>query len=345
MQKINKIFLTLILSLPCMFWISLADNSDCWIFAIWKYSNTTSDNSFQIIEQVRWKDDYIYSKFLKDTKDKIIDKDSLNTAILNLKKYCCENNEWWLSTKSETCKADHNSFNPNAVDSPYLFIHLFDVIMRRLNWLTWSEDIYTDTKMTVDELWAERRSRINEKAEDLSGSDVQSIIDEYKKYWTYHKEYDITKEMDAQFWNASNENFLKYVIWSWWEESEKISKVFQDYEKRSLYDRYHNACALTEYFYALLNVWIESDDKIKTINILAKWLCENTVKQQISDENKYVWIVTQKAWNRFLYNYLQSYISYLNDRRNTLRDTMKDTNNKRLDIVRGVPQLVKSCVS
>lgn len=347
MQKINKILLTSIISFWCFISFSFGtDNSDCGIFAIWNYNNNwDSDNSFQIVENVRWNDDYIYSKFLdKNTKIQIMDKNDLNTAILNLKKYCCEKELWWLSSESKTCKDDKNFFNLNSLDSQYLYDHLFDVIMRRLNWLTWDNDIYTRTKMTTDELWTERRERISEKAEDLSWSDVQSIVDKYKKFREYHLKYDITSQINAQFWNASNEDFLRYTAWLWGEESEKIAKALKNYKDWSLYDRYHNACALTQYFYWLLNVWIQSDDKIKTINKLAKWTCDDIVKEQIANENKYVWLVTQRAGNRFLYNFVEGYISYLYERRNTLKKTQKDANNKRLDVVRAVPHLVKSCV-
>lgn len=344
MNKIKKIFIISSISLCYLIGISFADDWDCGIFAIWKYNNTSeANNSFENIDDVRKKDDYIYSKFLTpDQKAKIIDVDSLNTAILNLKKYCCEQSKGWLSPKSETCIVDKDFFNANSLDSPYLFEHLFDVIMRRLNGLTWENDIYTQTKMTVDEKGTERRNRINEKAENLSGSDVQSIINKYKEFRAYHQKYDINSEMNAQFKKDDSE-FLKYVSGEWWGESEKIAKVFQEYENRSLYDRYHNACVLGEYFYALL-AWKQSKDKMNTINILANWLCNDAVQKQISNENKYVWLVTQRAWNRYIYSYVQDYISYLGDRRNTLRDTQSKTKDKRLDDVKGVPHLVKSCV-
>ena len=346
MQKINKIFIVSIISLCCIFGTCFSDNSDCGIFAIWNYANNwSSDNSFQIIKSVRWREDYIYSKFLNaDQQLAIIDSDSLNTAVLNLKKYCCENGLWWLSVKSKTCQNDKAFYNTNSLDSEYLFDHLFDVIMRRLSWLTWENDIYVDTKMTVDELWAERRSRINEKAEDLSGSDVQSIIDKYKEFWEYHWEYDITSKMDAQFWNASNRDFLEYVSGLWWEESKKIAKAFQEYKNRSMYDRYHNACALTEYFYALINWGIESTDKIRTINTLSKWICNTIVKNQIANENKYVWIVANTAWNLMLINNTKFYTAYLYSRRNDVRDLQTKTNDRWWVIVKAVPHLVKATV-
>ena len=54
-------------------------------------------------------------------------------------------------------------------------------IMRRLAWLTWDTNVYSD--MTVDDAWdyswKRWREYIVSKAEDLSWSDSQTIIDEY----------------------------------------------------------------------------------------------------------------------------------------------------------------------
>ena len=343
MYKINKILISLIISLWWFLSFSFADNSDCWIFAIWNFNNNWDSNSFSIVTTVRWNDDYIYSKFLtSEQRTQIIDANSLNAAILNLKKYCCENELWWLSHSSNTCKNDSWFFNPNSLDSPYLFDHLLDVLMRRLNWLTWDNNIYPN--MEVDELWAERRQRIDGKAENLSGSDVQSIADKYQEFRTYHPEYDITSQMNAQFWDEKNANFLTYIIWEWWSESEKIANVFKNYENRSLYDRYNNACSITQYLYSLLNIWIISDDKETTARKTAKWLCSKITKSQIDNETKYVTLVAKESANRFLNNYIEGYLWYLYNRRITLENIRKSSSNKFLDVVKAVPHLVKRCV-
>ena len=162
MKKINKIIITLVISLCCINCITFWDNSDCWKFSELQYKQKWAwDNGFRIVDLSWWTNDNIYSNFLTiDEQLKIIDKESLNTALLNLKKYCCTNQLWWMTEQSETCQNDKEFYNENALDSPYLFDHIFDVIMRRLTWLTWENDIYTKTNMTVDEKWQERRARI-----------------------------------------------------------------------------------------------------------------------------------------------------------------------------------------
>ena len=343
MRRLNKLLVSLIVLYCFTRGFTLADKSDCWIF--WKLNfkqNWKSDDWIVFISQV-WETDA--NSFLTIEQQKnIITRDDLNTAVLNLKKYCCENELWWLG--HSTCEWDSVFFNDNALDSQYLFDHIFDVIMRRLNWLTWDTDIYTKTNMTVDPKWQERREWITAKAEDLSWSDSQSIINWYS--WTRMQSnptlwYDIYNEI---VWTISSDdkNFLRYVSWLWEsEESKKVANAIKNYDKWTLYDRYNNACALSAYFYILLENQSNSDDKNEVISKLRNWSCKRIVKAQIDGENKYVQLVVQRASNLFLSNYIEWYAWYLYDRWNQLKTLWKNSTDKFLDVVRGVPNLVKQC--
>ena len=327
-----------------------ADKSDCWTFAAMSYSNSTSaDNWFQIINLSWWTDSNRYSNFLSNEQQiNIIDKESLNTAMLNLKKYCCEQELWWLSASFETCKKDKTFFNDNVIDSPYLFDHLFDVVMRRLSGLTGESDIYTETSMSSDAKWLEWRSWINEQAENISWANPQIIINKYQQFWqpsSPQSWYDISEKLNTTFWGLSDQDFLTYVSGQWWTvESSNVAKALKNYENRTLYDRYNNACAITQYLYTLLDLWVTSEDKIKIINQLSNNQCSEVIKKQIDNENTYVKLVILQAWNLFLQNYRQWYFSYLQDRTETLQTTRKNISDKFLDVVRGVPHLVRSCV-
>lgn len=353
MKETKKIITSLIAICSCFLCITSAtDNSDCWKFAALYYSQTWSDNWFNIITKVRGTSENRYSNFLTvDEQNAIIDKASLNTAMLNLKKYCCENEFWWLTQNSETCKIDNGFFNNNALDSPYLFDHLFDVIIRRLTWLTWEQYIYTNTNMIVDEKWRERRERIIKESLDITWANPQTLIDKYQEVRQQSPSsawYNIKDKIHATFWRLSNDKFLLYVSWQWWseenDESKQIAEALKKYNDRTLYDRYDNACALSEYFYALLNQWVDSSDRIKTINRLSKWDCNSAIQKQIKNENNYVREVIQRQWNLFTKNYVQEYLKYLQDRTNTLKDTRSKSKDRLLDISRAVPKLIKKCV-
>ena len=157
MRKINKILLIWSLVGLFAFNFSLAQSSltqsydstsDCGKFAAMSYTQKWT-NWFNVITQSRNTDSNKYSNFLSiDQQNAIIDNDSLNTAMLNLKKYCCEHEQWWLNQKSKTCIDDSVFFNDSALESPYLFDHLFDVIMRRLSGLTGEKNLYEKTNIT-----------------------------------------------------------------------------------------------------------------------------------------------------------------------------------------------------
>jgi len=352
MNKINKILIISVF--VCCFALNLvlADSTDCWTFAVDTYKKQDWKYWFDRVNQVWETDKEQYSKFLTvDQQKLILTKNDLNTAILNLKKYCCEKNKWWLSQK--TCDDDKASFNPNAMDSEYLFDHIFDVMMRRLAWLTGDKNIYVKSNMTeVDDMWGKRREFITDKAEDLSWSDAQSIIDEYQKYWVKSKPnlwYDITEEVDRKFGPNSDSDFLKSVTWdNWieWDKSGKVAEAMKNYDKWTLYDRYSNACAMSKYFYALLDYpyYDKNSDRWNFVKRLADWPCENATQTQIENENYYVQTVVQNSANLFMENYIEWYLQYLYDRSNKLKDIWRSSENRWVDVIRAIPYLLKNCV-
>lgn len=341
MKILNKI---LTLSIILWFSISIAtatDDSDCWRLVTFQNSES-SNNWFRAVENAREIDKFFLSK--EQQKD-IITKDDLNVAMLNLKIYCCKNGLWWLDSSS--CTGDNSFYNRNVVDSKYLFDHLFDVVMRRLNGLTWETNIYpnmtTDTSWELP--WTKRRSFVVKEAENLSWSNPQKIIDEYNKYRTPSKKnlwYDIASNVNNKF-SSNYQTFIDYISWSWnSKDSTQVANALKNYKNRTLYDRYNNACALTEIFYMLLN-WANGSSTDKSNTIIARNQCEKIIKDQIKSENDYVSLITKKSSDLFLSNYIKSYTSYLYSREDQLKKTRKDSTDRFLDVVRAVPHLVKTC--
>jgi len=350
MNKINKI---LIISVMCGFFLlnfSLAENTDCWYFARMTYNQ---GDGFDNVNHVWETKESKFSNFLDpvDKQTLILTKNDLNTAMLNLKKYCCDKNIWWVD-KSK-CEVDKSFFNPNVMDSQYLFDHIFDVMMRRLAWLTGDKNIFENSEMReVDDKWKEWRDFIMNKAEDLSWSDVQSIIDEYQKYWVKSNPnlwYDITEEINRTFGPNNDQDFLRYVVRENGDESTnqngKVAEALKNYDKWTLYDRYSNVCALSKYFYALLNYQnSDNSDRGVIVNRLADWRCEQLVQSQIENENKYVQVVVQKSANLFEENYIEWYMQYLYDRSVKLKSLWKNVEDRWMDVIRAVPYLLKTCV-
>lgn len=345
MKNLNKILIIPIILACSIFGVSLADNSDCW-----KFWERLYEEWFPIVNE-RWEtSSYTPTNFLTiEEQKKIITKDDLNTAILNLKKYCCENEEWWLKQIDSICTKDKGFFNDNSLDSPYLFDHIFDVIMRRLNWLNSNTNIYTKTNMTLDEKWVERRNFITSQATSTGWSNPQIITNEFKKFRTQSSPdlgYDISQNVNNIFLTSNNDDeyLLKYVNWNWKDkESENIANAMKNYSWWTLYDRYINACALSEYFYTLLNIWTNSEDKGRTINNLSKGSCDEIVKKQIKWESSYVSLIEQRSADLFMSNYVEWYKSYLYERQEKFQTLLKDSKNRRLDVIRAVPGLQRQC--
>ena len=330
------------------FWF--ADNTDCERFAPSLYYQSWAKNWFNEVKNSRWTTTNKYSNFLSipeqidiDNEIGIIDSESLDTAILNLKKYCCENSIWSISPDHSYCKTDHSFFNSNSLDSPYLFDHLFDVIMRRLNGLSWDTNIYNNMKL--DNKWSERRSKISSYAENLSWVSPQIIVTEYQKMRSANNEYDISSYVNNKFISDSTSNFLLFVSWQWdSDDSKKVKDALINYKNWSLYDRYRNACALTEYFYALL-LGGDTDSTVKneTIKNITKWVCDDIVSNQIKSENIYTKLIMKKSANLFQKNYFEWYTSYMHNRMESLQSTWRNSVDRFFDVVRAVPQLIKNC--
>lgn len=344
MKKLNKILI-----IPIMLWclwlsftIAVSENSDCGVFG-----SLSFDKIVEKTNNIRETDKNESTKFLTiDQQRAIITKDDLNTAILNLQKQCCLRKDF---SNSKICADNAIYFNDNALESEYLFNHLFDVIMRRLSWLNWDDDIYKKTKMTTDDKWTERRERINSQAESLKWSTPQTISTKYNQFRSQsspEKWYDIASLVN---WEVSQDynTFVSFVSWKWeWnykELSEKVAKALQNYNERTLYDRYKNSCALTEYFYIILG-WDRSADKKTTISQSFNNKCNNFVDKQLSWENAYVKLITQRSANLFLSNYIQWYMSYMYERQMNLQKLRKESNDRFLDVVRGTPCLQSKCV-
>ena len=348
MRKLNKILIISLLTTVSVLNFSLADNSDCWPFGGMSFTQEWKSNWFSIITQSWNTDKNKYTNFLTiDEQNAIIDNESLNTAMLNLKKYCCENELWGLNQKSETCVKDRVFFNDNALDSPYLFDHIFDVIMRRLSGLTGDSDIYVHTNMTTDDKWTERRARINEKAENTWWATPQVIIDKYieaRKQSPVSLGYNVSSKIYAAF-DKSDDEFLTFVSGQWSsQESKDVANAIKQYDQRTLYDRYINACAMSEYFYSLLHIWMQSNDGANTKNRVSNWVCHSAVQRQIEAENSYVKLVIQESSNLFLSNYIKWYMDYIREKSNTVKSKQTQIKNNFFDIVNGVPKLIKQCV-
>ncbi|MDR2191131.1 MAG: hypothetical protein LBP53_08460 [Candidatus Peribacteria bacterium] len=105
----------------------------------------------------------------------VIDTASLTTALLNQRKKCCEVN---TTMNPIRCKNDAQYFNLNVPDSTFLFDHLLDVMLRRLD----GENLYDGT--IPDGSGAERRKLMDEIGGNITGTIPDAIKKPYETFRT-----------------------------------------------------------------------------------------------------------------------------------------------------------------
>lgn len=295
------------------------------------------NHSFKTVDKVWITNDYPYSNFLTKAEQKaIIDKESLDRAILNLKKYCFKNaNDEQRKWRNNLYKKDQRNIEreSNTLDSPYLFDHIFDILMRKYAWFTW--EVYN---LEVDWSGAEWRKIMTEIATSTWGSNPQDTINKYNSFRYTNSKYDINSKIEDVFITNHN-NVWAFIAWNWGNDGKRIAESLKNYKKRTLTDKYNNACWLSIYLYSLLLNW--SSDAQRIIKNIEK--CNTIAKSQIDKETAYTNLVIQRSSDLFQKNYVDAYTEYLNDRKDKLQKKRKDTADKFKFVSKAVPQIVRNC--
>ena len=304
------------------------DVGDCAL-AIGKY---WENGSFTLVESLRKDDLVLHSN--------IIDKDSLNVAFLNLKKNCCQylnaknlEGHTFYEQHTNSCEEDKTYFNTNVPRSYYLFDHIFDVMMRRLNGEV--EEIYPE--VSLDEKGQERRERINEIAEDIEGEVPATIERKYKEYRTI----DNKNSLHGIAEDASPGSFDYVNAMTAGENLEILNR----YEERTLGERYDNLCNVAGYVYFVFNTVNENMIAITETKsmLLGSNVCSKATNSRIEAENHYIENMIVLKSNELLIRNVESYITYLDKRLRDLQDTMGKAKNSFFAVARKVPKLVQHC--
>lgn len=147
----------------------------------------------------------------------VLPQEAFAKAILHLQAYCC-------NQKKIQCSATLVKKLPpekTYPQSPYLFDHLIDVTMRRLDGVP-GKLVYD---LPVDKAGKTRRDAITKLANNTNGEQASTVKEEFIKYRTLHKK--ATKDMDT------------------------VKKLFggENTSGFSLADRYNTVCRLMKDIY------------------------------------------------------------------------------------------------
>lgn len=313
----KKVILTIIISFLCVLWISFADD-------VKKY-----DCNIATID-----DDGNY-RFLPNQYSHILPDDAMSKVYENLRFSCCK---MWSLTDKQCKNYDSNAIFP---DSRYLFDHLLDVYMRRLDAKqeddNWWNLLYG---LAPDPVWLEWREFMSEIANNSEGTPPTIINEKYRKFWKWSIFFEKYSGIDIQ---TETNRWLN-----------NIESKAQTYGDRSLADRYNNACNIIMMMYLKIinpvnnSSWIELYGNTSTIQ--SKLLsiynsCTELVNDRLNAERSYTEAIMQQKWNVFLDDTLNAYLNtyFIENKMSDLRDKIFNRCAMFKEVVKSVSKLVKNC--
>jgi len=235
---------------------------------------------------------------------KFLPVDAFKQALIHMKAYCC------LNTISCT-KEEKNNLPTTYPESAYLYDHLIDINMRRL-------DGYAPLAygLSPDPTGKERREKINELAEAPNGGTAKEIEDKYVLYRTKKRNDSIPRRYE--------------VI---------LNQYNTDIKTVSLLDKYDNLCNITKILYNKFQqtdntiIWTTQDSK-SYLNA-----CRNIVEKRVKREDKYVKIVMVQKTGKLLDEVTKAHTKkyFAEEKLMKLRNLIVEVKNLFQDMVKQAP--------
>lgn len=291
------------------------DNQD-----IWNCNKILSADNYSFIDS-NW-----------DTYAKnILPKDAIDVAVDHLKSACC--NRWYL-TEKKICQ----NVEKNIMDSPFLYDHLLDIFLRRLDAeQKWEKNEDLLYNLEPDSFGLAWRSFINDVWNSYNKVPLEDIVKNYKKYWT-----------------LSSESFQTLPLWDW-EMFDKIltenkfKNINKIYGKNwKLVNKYQYSCELVTEIYYLLSRSDQNNNfslflKGDNYDIYDAYLnCRSLVQNRIFNESLYVKKIVSLEWINGLSEYMvknldkmlvQKRMSELSSKISRIKTYMSDIENSVVKII------------
>jgi hypothetical protein len=143
----------------------------------------------------------------------VIPDEAFKMALTNLKAYCC--------TKARDCSTEKDKIKEKPYPpSAFLFDHLFDVTMRRLDGIQ-----SLAYGLEVDPTGKARREYINKVASDPNGAQALELEKKYKEYRTLHTKD--TKEITTVTKNFSKSDAATLATFSLGDRYNKVCELMK----------------------------------------------------------------------------------------------------------------------
>lgn len=270
---------------------------------------------------------------------KVYPKDALERAINNLTAYCCKDILKQWVTPDARCK-DADKLPTDWPDSPYLFDHLIDVGLRRLDIL----NNYNKTPIVnSDPTWSARRlgpgkdnrKWIKTEAESTDATSPLKIVNGYKLYRTLHEDWMFKKT------HLKIDNLIEDQ-----DEKPKLQNFLTNYdiaEIVSLADKYNNLCRIARNIYERkpwqkISIWWDKLSKDRSYYTD----CQTMVTNRMNQENAYVrWILINKATDMLQKSFEATHKKFVQDKLATLQETISRIRDLISTVVRQAPYCKK----
>lgn len=248
----------------------------------------------------------------------ILPQDAIEMAVKNLQKFCCS--EESLKTELGYCDK-FEDIDWDFPSSAFLYDHILDVSLRRLDAKidneNWKNLIYG---LDWDEKWALWRKFITEHGNSSYGSVPAKIVDEFKK----------NREIK---WNLM-QNWSPNYNMPWWINS------FENYDNRTLWEKYAWICETSIYIY----LWLIPNTNKDKLNS-AYTNCKSLINTRIKNEYDYTKAVLMQKGNKLLHINVKTYLdSYFSQNKMTeLQQLIFNIKNTFSEVNKAVIELVKDC--
>lgn len=267
-----------------------------------------------------WKDEKLNLLYENNNLEKFaaaMPREALEKAFDNLNKYCCEKK---INT---SCQATNDSsVYPESI---YLFDHILDVYLRRLD-AKQENDNWKDLTygLDPDSVWKDWREFIIERGNDVEWSLPLEI---QKKYESMRK---------------GTQHILRFSQYTYttiggWVAS--VESAVSSYDNWTLYDKYNLACDISKYI---------SENLMQATNVVTTEeydSCKDLTKNRIDNENKYMKAILMQKANTLLTSSIKAYINtYLvGNKLSELQKIINDMNSSFFEVNKSVEKLTNEC--
>ena len=289
-------------------------------FVVWyvKAADTNWDCSIVFSEEKllsNWSED---SDGENSKLAKIMPKEALEKAFFNLKSYCCDTKK----ISSGSCSATNSDvLYPESI---YLFDHVFDVYLRRLDAKqendNWSDLLYG---LEPDPQWKEWRDFMLQHGNDVNWSLPSEIKEKYDSFWK--------KTIDK----------VSYREVNWQEQGErkeKIKEAIDDFDRWTLFDKYNLACDVSKYITEnpMQSTKLTKDEYDR---------CTNLTDVRMNNEYTYTQTIMMQKWEKMLSANMDVYLGtyFVKNKLSNLLQTVVNMSTAFSEVNKAVRKLIDQC--